>query len=119
MFKIKTIILSVILLSTLFIGATCLKQDSAKILSYTVDPKQDDMRFFYMNDSGERYGDFQGIIDSLTPSDKQLLFAVNGGMFKEDRSPLGLYVEDGKELAPLNTELEGYGNFYLQPNGVF
>jgi len=52
-------------------------------------------------------------------SDKsKLKFATNGGMFKEDRSPLGYYAENGKNTAPLNRD-EGYGNFYLKPNGVF
>ena len=33
-------------------------------------------------------------------------------------TPVGLYVEGGAELAPLNTE-DGFGNFFLKPNGVF
>ena len=43
---------------------------------------------------------------------------MNAGMYHEDRSPVGLYIEDGKQLAPLQTG-EGYGNFHLLPNGVF
>lgn len=44
--------------------------------------------------------------------------ATNGGIFGKDSAPLGLYVEDGKEIVPLNVG-EGEGNFHLKPNGVF
>ena len=30
------------------------------------------------------------------------LFAMNAGMYHEDFSPVGLFVEGGRELAPLN-----------------
>lgn len=50
---------------------------------------------------------------------KKLLFATNGGMYMEDGAPLGLYIEEGREMRPLITKTKGYGNFYLQPNGVF
>ena len=43
---------------------------------------------------------------------------MNGGMYKKDNSPEGLYIENGKVLMPLNTT-NGNGNFYLKPNGVF
>ena len=37
----------------------------------------------------------------------------------ENRMPLGLYVENGKQLRSIVTRTSGYGNFYMQPNGVF
>ncbi|MGE0281805.1 MAG: phosphodiester glycosidase family protein [Rhizobiaceae bacterium] len=46
------------------------------------------------------------------------VFAMNAGMYHEDFSPVGLYVEDGKETAPLNTT-DALGNFFMKPNGVF
>ncbi|MBI9099606.1 MAG: hypothetical protein JEY91_14095, partial [Spirochaetaceae bacterium] len=47
-----------------------------------------------------------------------VLFAVNGGIFQKDRKPLGYYSRKGVELHPLN-RADGYGNFYMKPNGVF
>lgn len=44
---------------------------------------------------------------------------MNGGMFLKDLTPQGLYIEEGVEIRPLDTTREAYGNFYLQPNGVF
>lgn len=52
---------------------------------------------------------------------KTLLFAANAGIYDAKGEPLGLYVEDGKALRPLNT-VHGdpaSGNFSLLPNGVF
>lgn len=43
---------------------------------------------------------------------------MNGGMYTENQSPLGLYIERGKTLQALNTK-NAKGNFYLKPNGVF
>jgi len=48
---------------------------------------------------------------------RKVSFMMNGGIF--DRGdPLGLHIEDGKILNPLNLK-NGEGNFYLKPNGVF
>ncbi|MEM7655801.1 MAG: phosphodiester glycosidase family protein [Bacteroidota bacterium] len=49
---------------------------------------------------------------------KYLTFAMNGGMYEPDKSPVGLLVYKGKVLAPLN-ERSGQGNFYMKPNGIF
>lgn len=60
---------------------------------------------------------FQKLLNNESTESK-LIFATNGGMYKEDRSPLGYYAENGKCTVPLNLR-DGYGNFYLKPNGVF
>ncbi len=49
---------------------------------------------------------------------------MNGGMFWKDFTPLGLHVELGQELRPVNTaevrsESGIVPNFYKKPNGVF
>ena len=43
---------------------------------------------------------------------------MNGGMFHSNGQSVGLHIEEGVELVPLNTK-KGKGNFYLLPNGVF
>jgi len=52
---------------------------------------------------------------------RHLLFAANAGIYDSQRAPLGLYVEHGKALVPLNTAHgdPAAGNFSLLPNGVF
>jgi uncharacterized protein YigE (DUF2233 family) len=44
--------------------------------------------------------------------------ATNGGMFHAGERPVGLHVEAGHELAPLELG-SGSGNFFMKPNGVF
>lgn len=44
--------------------------------------------------------------------------ATNAGMFHPNRQPVGLYVEGGKEMVAIDTDVRA-GNFYLKPNGVF
>jgi uncharacterized protein YigE (DUF2233 family) len=39
-------------------------------------------------------------------------------MYHPDNSPVGLYVEEGRELVRANTSA-GPGNFHMRPNGVF
>ena len=48
-----------------------------------------------------------------------MVCATNAGIYDKQLQPLGLYVEGGNQLRRLNTRKNAYGNFYLQPNGVF
>lgn len=50
--------------------------------------------------------------------DTPFVFAMNAGMYHEDFSPVGLYVEDGRETTSLNLGAAP-GNFFMKPNGVF
>jgi uncharacterized protein YigE (DUF2233 family) len=45
--------------------------------------------------------------------------AMNAGMYMSDLSPVGLYISQGVEHAPLELGPGGGGNFFLKPNGVF
>jgi uncharacterized protein YigE (DUF2233 family) len=47
---------------------------------------------------------------------------MNGGMYADDLSSIGLYIENGKEIRAANTasvEQKPEPNFYKKPNGVF
>jgi uncharacterized protein YigE (DUF2233 family) len=66
------------------------------------------------DDAGAPLGDFAAL---EAAEGAALLFATNGGMYHPDRSPVGLYVEEGRILAPLVTSA-GPGNFGMLPNGV-
>jgi uncharacterized protein YigE (DUF2233 family) len=52
---------------------------------------------------------------------QRLLFAANAGIYDKQSAPLGLYVENGKTVVPLNLSHgnPASGNFSLLPNGVF
>lgn len=79
-----------------------------------VDPGAEDLRLFLRDDAGAPYGSFGAVEQAVGP----LSFAMNAGMYHEDRAPVGLYVEDGAQEMRLVTG-DGPGNFQLLPNGVF
>jgi prepilin-type processing-associated H-X9-DG protein len=82
----------------------------------TVDLRQYEVRLFWRGPDGEVLGSFDRLKE--TPEGSRLAVAMNAGMYHEDRSPVGLYVENGKELKAANTR-NGPGNFHLKPNGIF
>jgi uncharacterized protein YigE (DUF2233 family) len=75
-------------------------------------------KLFWKQPNGEPYGSLRNIPRRDGSDAGQLVFATNGGMYHADRSPLGLYVENGRELVRANTAV-GTGNFYIKPNGIF
>ncbi len=86
---------------------------------YYVDLNKQDIEFYWKNDAGEHLYSLQNLKDYLASKNKKLLLGTNGGMYLKNRQPQGWYIENGEELAPLDTKTKGYGNFYMQPNGVF
>ncbi|MEM6800753.1 MAG: phosphodiester glycosidase family protein [Bacteroidota bacterium] len=93
--------------------------DTARIISHSLDLKEQELRFYWQNPAQRTYRTFENLGEHLQEEGKELVFAMNGGMFKKDFSPQGLYIENGQILAALDTLTKGYGNFYLQPNGIF
>lgn len=93
--------------------------DQSGILSYVVDLKKQTIRFYWKDENHENYRNAKGLKKALVSQEKKLVFAMNGGMYNKDGSPQGLYIEEGITKAPLDLHQEGYGNFYMQPNGVF
>ncbi|MGD9541267.1 MAG: phosphodiester glycosidase family protein [Methylocystis sp.] len=95
----------------------CAEVDGA----YTVcdfDAHKSDIRLFLRNETGETYGDFSSLAGDLARRGETLAFAMNAGMYAENRAPVGLYVESGRTLKSANTR-PGPGNFHMKPNGVF
>ncbi len=86
---------------------------------YKVNVKQTPLALFWQNDKGQPLRGFDSLASHLDQQGHTLLFATNGGMYKPDSSPQGLFIQEGKELAPIDRRKEEYGNFYMQPNGVF
>lgn len=89
-----------------------------------IDPAKADLRLFWKDAGGKPYRAFRGVADAVTHTGHQLLFAMNAGMYREDFTPIGLYVEDGKTLVAANTDappsVSGpVPNFYKAPNGIF
>jgi uncharacterized protein YigE (DUF2233 family) len=115
---IRVLALLLALLPGMALSATC-RDTSFDGASYTLCEVtlDDDLRLFHSGESGA-YGSFRALDTALAARDKALGFAMNAGMYHRDLSPVGLYIEEGVESAPLVTR-DGPGNFGLLPNGVF
>jgi uncharacterized protein YigE (DUF2233 family) len=61
---------------------------------------------------------FAALAARLGPRADRIAFAMNGGMFDDAGAPIGLAVEDGRQVHAINRR-DGGGNFHLMPNGVF
>ena len=89
-----------------------------KGVRYTVArfaPKDTELKIFWQDANEKPYITFKNLQAAIP---ERILFFTNGGIFASGYKPLGLYVEDGKELVPINTD-DAPGNFFLKPNGIF
>ena len=111
------VIIPVLILLTAWSGCNHTSDDDLYI-TYEANPKTQKIAFYYRNADRERIGSLGNLQKHLAEQGNTLLFAMNAGMFQEDFSPLGLYIENGKTLQELNTKT-AKGNFYLKPNGIF
>lgn len=90
-----------------------------RILSYQVNPKTQDLKLYWKDHSGNNYLNFATLRAELETKQQKLIFAMNGGMYLKDRSPQGLFIENGIIKKKKNNVQNAYGNFYMQPNGIF
>lgn len=77
-----------------------------------------DIRLFLNDTAGAPLSTFGRVERQLSAQGEKLLFAMNGGMYHEDRSPVGHYMEDGIEKMRVIANA-GPGNFGMLPNGIF
>ncbi len=105
---------------------TCNRQTFENTNYIICDAKADgaSLHLFWKNGDDEPYRNFSKVADAAASRGKTLVFALNAGMYQPDFSPMGLYVENGRELIPASktTPVRGSGpvpNFYKKPNGIF
>lgn len=87
-----------------------------------VDLKHEQLNLFWRNpQSGQPFGSIDALRLWGEARHERLLFAANAGIYDQNFAPLGLHVENGKTLVPLNLAHgnPASGNFSLLPNGVF
>ena len=76
------------------------------------------IRLFHSDGDDEPYRQFTTLDRELDEQGQTLIFAMNGGMYHDDRSPVGFFRDEFGDRATVNTN-DGPGNFHLKPNGVF
>ena len=83
-----------------------------------IDPAQHRLSLFLRDARGQVLGGFGAVARELAREGKRLGFAMNAGMYHDDRRPVGLYIQDRAQEGRLIANA-GPGNFGLLPNGVF
>lgn len=112
------IILIPLILSAKMNYAQKIRVNDSVFISDIVNPQKQNIKLYWKDNNQANFGSLQNLQQWLVGNRQKLLFAMNGGMYKLDGSPQGLFIENGKELVALDTK-SGNGNFYLKPNGVF
>lgn len=86
-----------------------------------VDLATDRLELHWKDEAGRAFGTVDRLREWGEGRGRALLFAANAGIYDGQYRPLGLHVEDGRIVRPLNTARTGTGrgNFALPPNGVF
>jgi uncharacterized protein YigE (DUF2233 family) len=93
--------------------------EDSKFIEFSVNPTLDKISLFWKGSEGEVLGNAKVLKQYVTANGGELLFATNGGMYLKDQTPQGLYINNGEVKTKLDTVQSAYGNFYMQPNGVF
>jgi len=84
-----------------------------------IDLQKDTLRTYWKDDQGKVFGKFSQLHTWLRDRNQHIVCATNAGIYDKQLQPLGMYVEQGRQLRRLNQRQNAYGNFYMQPNGVF
>jgi uncharacterized protein YigE (DUF2233 family) len=96
-----------------------LEFEGARYQVVTMDLRLVNLELRWKDAGNAPYKTFQRLKTELSKRNRRVLAAMNAGIFDTSFRPLGLHVERGRVLHQLNARQRGYGNFYLQPNGVF
>jgi len=94
---------------------------SHKDAAYTVCSYQTakvKVRLHLKDKDATHYGRLSRLNQHLAGSKSAPLMLMNGGMYHANLGPVGLYVENKKQLKNPSTK-GGWGNFHLLPNGIF
>ena len=87
-----------------------------------IDLKQEKLSLHWRDpQTAQPFGSIEALRQWGEAHGQRLLFAANAGIYDKQSAPLGLYVENGKTVVPLNLSHgnPASGNFSLLPNGVF
>lgn len=92
--------------------------EAVDYITCIADPVAMDVRLFHASADKQPWSNVEGLVAEQIRVANAPLMAMNAGMYHADMAPVGLLVEDGEEISPLNTA-DDIGNFFLKPNGVF
>ena len=96
-----------------------LKHKGLQFDIYIASTQKQKMRFVLRDGQKRLFRNAGNLKKAIRNSGQQLVFATNGGMFHASRQPVGLFIEAGKQVTPIERSVDKPGNFFMQPNGIF
>lgn len=92
--------------------------EGSRFIVCAFDAERDELRLVSRGADGRRLRSFEALQAELGRDARRVRFAMNAGMYNSAGAPIGLFIADGEEHAPLSLT-DGPGNFHMKPNGVF
>ena len=96
-----------------------LEYAGARFAVVSLDLRQVRLQMRWRDPAGKPWQNLKKLQNHLETRGERVLALMNAGIFDTNYAPLGLHVEQGRVLHALSLRRRGFGNFYLQPNGVF
>lgn len=90
--------------------------DGVHYVFYRANPSN--VALHWKDNEGKAYQQLGALKKHLERQGKSVQMLMNAGIYSENLTPAGLWVEEGRELKALNVQ-KGSGNFHMEPNGVF
>lgn len=93
-----------------------------RFFSCALNPSKADVRIYNQNRTSRRRVEpynFESLDQLAVTTNQEMIFAMNAGMYEPNRMAKGLLIVNGKPEQRIDTARQGYGNFYMQPNGIF
>lgn len=88
------------------------------LILHTYNPQTERISMYWKDANNTLFRSLGTLKKHVERSQQELVFAMNGGMYHPDFSPVGLFIADHTMHKPVNLN-RGVGNFFIQPNGVF
>jgi uncharacterized protein YigE (DUF2233 family) len=92
-----------------------------RLFAYDLADSLYSTEFNLKDNKGFQYRTIENLYGALSSTkERQVLMITNGGMYKSDNMPQGLFVENFKQISKLDlSQVDKQVNFYMLPNGVF
>ncbi len=87
--------------------------------TYIVNVASSELQFYWRDDKEAPIKSLKHLSKIVERDSNHLIFGTNGGMYTPSNAPQGLFIQDGKVLRKIDRRKNEYGNFYMQPNGIF
>ena len=100
-------------------GEICFTYNGVMYDGIVVDLSKESIQMHWKTANNNPFKSLGSVKEQLQKNGSEISMLANGGMYLQNNIPQGLYIENGEMMRPIDTDTNKFGNFYMQPNGVF